>query len=513
MFSSVEVVTSGTAALSPGLQQRFEALVQHSSDVITIIDVDGTVRYQSESVHRIFGYRADELVGRSLTEVFETDDAVAYLNTAYLAPRLRAVTEAGLAAVERTARPWTVTPPDFFDTLERVRGKVARLVGRDDLQGDCHSHSDWSDGHVTIERMAAEAHRRGLRYQVLTDHSVSLAIANGLSPERVEQQRRIIGELNERFAHEGADFRLLHGCEMEIRPDGRLDYDDALLARFDVVVASDGKAGLAALQGETFDCVITDLRMPGIDGLAVLKWVADHQPGVDVVMLTGHGDVKDAVEAMRQGAWDFLVKDTPFDGAVVKAALANNAAVRTETIRGARKTIVSFATPAARYEGVLNDQHLVERIEGWFGHTVLGDTTIEAIFSDYRDFAGIRFPTRIVQRQGGYPLLDVMVTDVIRVRADADRETVARLLTDHNFLAMPVVDDKGHPVGLLALRRRVHHRQRDRAERDRGQERKQHEQPHTREDHVHDAFHRRWASSTSRAAAITASTSASLMAA
>lgn len=96
----------------------------------------------------------------------------------------------------------------------------------------------------------------------------------------------------------------------------------------------------------------------------------------------------------------------------IKAALANNATVKTETIRGARKTIVSFTTPAARYEGMLNDQHLVERIEGWFGHTVLGDTTIEASFSDYRDFAGITFPARIVQREGGYPLLDVTVTDV-----------------------------------------------------------------------------------------------------
>ncbi len=96
----------------------------------------------------------------------------------------------------------------------------------------------------------------------------------------------------------------------------------------DVVVASDGKAGIAALQGETFDCVITDLRMPGIDGLNVLAWVTDHQPGVEVVMLTGHGDVKDAVEAMKQGAWDFLIKDTPFDGAAVKAALAKLRTVR-----------------------------------------------------------------------------------------------------------------------------------------------------------------------------------------
>lgn len=96
----------------------------------------------------------------------------------------------------------------------------------------------------------------------------------------------------------------------------------------DVVVASDGKAGIVALQSETFDCVITDLRMPGIDGLNVLAWVRDHQPEVEVVMLTGHGDVKDAVEAMKQGAWDFLIKDTPFDGTAVKAALAKLLTVR-----------------------------------------------------------------------------------------------------------------------------------------------------------------------------------------
>ena len=96
----------------------------------------------------------------------------------------------------------------------------------------------------------------------------------------------------------------------------------------DVVVASDGKAGIMALQSETFDCVITDLRMPGIDGLNVLAWVRDHQPEVGVVMLTGHGDVKDAVEAMKQGAWDFLIKDTPFDGTAVKAALAKLLTVR-----------------------------------------------------------------------------------------------------------------------------------------------------------------------------------------
>ncbi len=97
--------------------------------------------------------------------------------------------------------------------------------------------------------MAEAARRRGYAYLVLTDHTVSLAIARGLTPERFEVQRRIVAGLNERFAREEADgtappetpaegFRLLHGCELEIRADGRLDLDDDVLARFDLVVAS-----------------------------------------------------------------------------------------------------------------------------------------------------------------------------------------------------------------------------------------------------------------------------------
>lgn len=79
----------------------------------------------------------------------------------------------------------------------------------------------------------------------------------------------------------------------------------------EVTTASRGQEGLDRLASGTFDCVVSDLRMPGIDGRAVLKWVKDHQPDVDVMILTGHGDVKDAVEAIKEGAWDFLVKDTP----------------------------------------------------------------------------------------------------------------------------------------------------------------------------------------------------------
>jgi DNA-binding NtrC family response regulator len=109
----------------------------------------------------------------------------------------------------------------------------------------------------------------------------------------------------------------------------RLVLDQALLEEgYEVMAAKTGQAGIEALQAAPFDCVITDLRMPGLDGRAVLKWVKEHQPAVDVLMLTGHGDIKDAVEAIKHGASDFLVKDIPFDATVVKAALTKLKTVR-----------------------------------------------------------------------------------------------------------------------------------------------------------------------------------------
>jgi glyoxylase-like metal-dependent hydrolase (beta-lactamase superfamily II) len=97
----------------------------------------------------------------------------------------------------------------------------------------------------------------------------------------------------------------------------------------------------------------------------------------------------------------------------IKAAIANGATVKTETVRGAKKTVVSFTAPnKARFEGLLNEQNLVERIATSFDNPVLGDITFEALFRDYKDFGGVKFPTRILQRNGGYPVLDVTITDV-----------------------------------------------------------------------------------------------------
>lgn len=106
------------------------------------------------------------------------------------------------------------------------------------LRGDCHLHSDWSDGGSPIDEMADTARRLGHSYAVLTDHSPRLTVANGLSAERLERQLEVVAGVNARFESEGADFRLLTGIEVDILDDGTLDQQPALLERLDVVVAS-----------------------------------------------------------------------------------------------------------------------------------------------------------------------------------------------------------------------------------------------------------------------------------
>jgi putative hydrolase len=102
------------------------------------------------------------------------------------------------------------------------------------LRGDCHSHSDWSDGGSPIREMALAARDIGHDYLVLTDHSPRLTVANGLTAERLEEQLDVVAAVNEELA----PFRLLTGIECDINEDGTLDQKPSLLARLDLVVAS-----------------------------------------------------------------------------------------------------------------------------------------------------------------------------------------------------------------------------------------------------------------------------------
>jgi len=109
-----------------------------------------------------------------------------------------------------------------------------QLIRLEDVKGDLHMHSTWSDGAFTIREMVEACRKKGYRYMAITDHSQYLKVANGLTPERLRAQRQEIDVLNEEFD----DITILAGVEMDILPDATLDYDDELLAEMDIVIAS-----------------------------------------------------------------------------------------------------------------------------------------------------------------------------------------------------------------------------------------------------------------------------------
>ncbi len=127
--------------------------------------------------------------------------------------------------------------PVYLRRLEATADRPVAAGGarlRAALRGDCHTHSDWSDGGSPIAEMAAAARDLGHDYVVLTDHSPRLTVARGLSPERLREQLRVVAGLNEELA----PFRILTGIEVDIHEDGTLDQEPELLGKLDLVVAS-----------------------------------------------------------------------------------------------------------------------------------------------------------------------------------------------------------------------------------------------------------------------------------
>ena len=132
--------------------------------------------------------------------------------------------------------------------------------------------------------------------------------------------------------------------------------------------------------------------------------------GSNAVAAAPERDFRTAVDGRLARVW---MTPHGFVKAAMAASTGTGATARTETLRGVKKTVVSFTAPnKAKFEAVIDPQNLVERIETWFGSPVLGDTKLDAVFSGYKDFGGVKFPTHIVQRLGGYPVLDLTVTDV-----------------------------------------------------------------------------------------------------
>ena len=155
----------------------------------------------------LFTREGTRLAGRTEEEVY------AELGLRYIAPELRE----NKGEIEAAAE-----------------DRLPNLVKAEDIRGDLQLHTTWSDGTSELEAMAEGARERGYEYMAVTDHSVSVRVANGLSEERFRRQWEEIEKLNEELN----PFRVLRAVEVEIKADGTLDFERRFLDEFDLVGAS-----------------------------------------------------------------------------------------------------------------------------------------------------------------------------------------------------------------------------------------------------------------------------------
>ncbi|KAB2338775.1 DNA polymerase/3'-5' exonuclease PolX [Cytobacillus depressus] len=156
-------------------------------------------------------------------------------------------------------------PPEIREDGKEVEEYSADidLITLSDINGDLHMHTTWSDGAHTIEEMVEACRAKGYKYVAITDHSQYLKVANGLTSERLRQQKEEIRRLNERYN----DITILSGVEMDILPDGSLDYDDELLAEMDIVIASIHSA-FSQPKAKIMERLKTALKNPHVDIIA-----------------------------------------------------------------------------------------------------------------------------------------------------------------------------------------------------------------------------------------------------
>ncbi|MEN2765624.1 DNA polymerase/3'-5' exonuclease PolX [Ornithinibacillus xuwenensis] len=127
-------------------------------------------------------------------------------------------------------------PPEVREDNGEVEAfkELVDLVELQDIRGDLHMHTTWSDGAQSLEEMVNQARKIGYEYIAITDHSKSLRVANGLDEERLRSQREEIMKLNEKYS----DIHLFAGVEMDILPDGTLDFSDSFLMEMDYVIGA-----------------------------------------------------------------------------------------------------------------------------------------------------------------------------------------------------------------------------------------------------------------------------------
>ncbi len=169
-------------------------------------------------------------------------------------------------------------------------GSLPELIEPRDLLAELHSHSTWSDGRLSIREMAEAARERGYRVLAITDHSVSLGVAQGLSVDELKEQRK---EIDAAQRTVGDSIRLLQGSEVEIRSDGTLDFPDEALAELDIVIAS-LHSSLRQPREQVTQRLLNAIRNPHVD-------VIGHPTGR---MIPNREGADLDMEAVLQAAWE-----------------------------------------------------------------------------------------------------------------------------------------------------------------------------------------------------------------
>ncbi len=211
---------------------------------------------EQEPTYRVRAFRNAAAVVRALTD--------AELEERYRRRTLQTLSGIGPATARVIEEALAGATPAYLERLETEVPPIPAdaLALREALRGDCHVHSDWSDGGSPIEEMARTAIDLGHEYIVLTDHSPRLTVAHGLSVERLQKQLDVVRGLNEVLA----PFRILTGIEVDINEDGSLDQEPDLLEQLDVVVAS-VHSKLRAPRSEMTPRMLAAIRNPNMDVL------------------------------------------------------------------------------------------------------------------------------------------------------------------------------------------------------------------------------------------------------
>jgi DNA polymerase (family 10) len=158
-------------------------------------------------------------------------------------------------------------PPELREDRGEIEaaqnGKLPSLIELVDIKGDLHVHTNWTDGNNTIEEMAKAAQKKGYQYIAICDHSQALGVAGGLTSKRILEQIKTIEKLNRTLK----GFRILRGIEVDIRSDGRLDYDDEILKKLDLVVAA-VHSGFTQSEKEMTGRIVRAIENPNVDIIA-----------------------------------------------------------------------------------------------------------------------------------------------------------------------------------------------------------------------------------------------------